>query len=90
MKCSGIGGDSGARFVGSSENASWREARGMVLELGLARLEKAVRRVGRDPVDAARDSSSCCSWDGLCSLDDDAPISLARARARGASCEDGR
>ena len=46
-------------------------------ELGLESLEKAVRRVGRDPVEAARDSSCCWSWDDEpCSVDDEAPISL--------------
>lgn len=47
-------------------------------EFGLESLEKAVRRVGRDPVEAARDSSCCRSWDDEpCSVDDEAPISLS-------------
>lgn len=51
---------------------------GMV-ELGLESLEKAARRVGRDPVEAASDSSCCWwSWDweeDCCWVEDEAPIS---------------
>jgi hypothetical protein len=59
--------------------STWSEERGMV-ESGEDSAEKEARRYWRDPVEAARDSSSCCSGDcaELRSLELDAPISRSR------------
>jgi hypothetical protein len=59
--------------------STWSEERGMV-ESREDSAEKEARRYWIDPVEAARDSSSCCSGDcaELRSLELDAPISRSR------------
>lgn len=69
------GGEEGARFMGMRER-DWRsEERGMDWDSGTERLAKADLRKLSDPVEAARDSCSCCSAGGRRSVEEDDPIS---------------